>query len=110
MSETYEYFVRICQSTNPRLSGYGCCMDKGSEEVLQRLIKQLEEEGLGNRVQIRAVNCLRNCHQGVSVQVIPGPVWYGHVGVEDIESLVREHLGEGEPLTHLRVSRPGSLL
>lgn len=48
--------------------GTGCYV-KGSQNLLHRLIKHIDEEGLQNLVDVKATFCMENCDKGPSVTV-----------------------------------------
>ena len=63
-------------------------------------------EKLYNRVQ--TCNCLDLCKHckkgpGAALVVYPEGVFYGQVRPKDAADIVREHLGEGQPVAHLRI-------
>lgn len=53
--------VSVCVGT--------CCYLGGSYSTLQELLRRVKEEGLGDRVDVRATFCLENCAGGPAVKV-----------------------------------------
>lgn len=53
--------VSVCVGT--------CCYLGGSYSTLQELLRRVKEEGLGERVDVRATFCLENCAGGPAVKV-----------------------------------------
>ena len=53
--------VSVCVGT--------CCYLGGSYSTLQELLRRVKEEGLGDRVDVRATFCLENCAGGPSVKI-----------------------------------------
>ena len=45
------------------------CHLKGSYDVIDKLQELVEENKLGNQVELKAVFCLGNCQNGVSVKI-----------------------------------------
>jgi bidirectional [NiFe] hydrogenase diaphorase subunit len=64
------------------------CTSANSEEVLQRLRQRVQEMGLGDRVRVAAVGCLRLCSQGPLVKVVPEGTLYQKVTAENAGSVV----------------------
>ncbi|WP_167956662.1 (2Fe-2S) ferredoxin domain-containing protein [Anaerosporobacter faecicola] len=45
------------------------CHLKGSYDVIDKLQELVEDNNLGNKVELKAVFCLGNCQNGVSVKI-----------------------------------------
>ncbi|HEX3077543.1 MAG TPA: (2Fe-2S) ferredoxin domain-containing protein [Lachnospiraceae bacterium] len=45
------------------------CHLKGSYDVINKLQELVEEKDLGDKVELKAVFCLGNCQNGVSVKI-----------------------------------------
>lgn len=45
------------------------CHLKGSYDVIDKLQELVEEAKLGNQIELKAVFCLGNCQNGVSVKI-----------------------------------------
>jgi len=50
------------------------CHLKGSYPVISRLLELVENQGLSDRVEIKAVFCLGHCVDAVSVQIDDGGI------------------------------------
>ena len=84
------------------------CRVRGASEVMDRLgagMKQACENGepsaCGN-AEVRPYMCFGGCHDGPNVIVYPDRVWYAGVKPEDADTIVEDHLKNGEivkPLT-----------
>lgn len=71
----------------------GCCIAAGcvsanSDAVLAQLHKKVDESGLGNRVHVCGVGCMRLCSQGPLVRVDPEGCVYQRVTPENAGSIV----------------------
>lgn len=99
----FDRHIFIC--TNQREPGHpkGDCASKGGEEVRGEFKRILHERGLKGRMRANAAGCLDFCPNGVTVVVYPEQVWYGGVKVEDVPTIVDEHLLGGVPVDRLRI-------
>ncbi|MBI3804246.1 MAG: (2Fe-2S) ferredoxin domain-containing protein [Nitrospirae bacterium] len=77
------------------------CSQQGAEETLQTLQTSLEKHHLRRSVRVTLCRCLGQCGNGPNLVVYPEGTWYGHVEEKEADRLVREHLIEGKPLSHL---------
>jgi (2Fe-2S) ferredoxin len=93
--------VLVCTNRRPADNPKGCCADKGSEALLDKLKALARERGLDGKLMIVKTGCLKHCSQGSAVAVYPDNVWYAKVGVDDAEAIVTEHLEQGRPLVRL---------
>jgi bidirectional [NiFe] hydrogenase diaphorase subunit len=64
------------------------CLSSGSAKVKEGLDAAIDQAGLGDRVQVRAVGCLRLCCEGPLVQVDPDGPLYQHVQLDEAASIV----------------------
>lgn len=81
--------VSVCVGTS--------CHIRGSQKLLQSLLHHVEDQDLGEAVEIRATFCMEACDRGPSVRVA------GHTlhraGLEDVKALIGKALkGELEPI------------
>lgn len=84
----------------------GCCKSKNSIPLHAALKAAAAKAGLKDRVRINKAGCLDQCEQGVTMVVYPEGVWYGHVTLDDIDQIVRDHLLDGRPVERLRIDKP----
>lgn len=90
--------VLICQ--------YRSCLANGSAEVLAAFLAHttLADTTLANTVSdvsIVASDCQGQCNLGVTVRVLPDEIWYCRVRVQDVETIVTQHLQQGHPVEEL---------
>ncbi|HMD60776.1 MAG TPA: NADH-quinone oxidoreductase subunit L, partial [Opitutaceae bacterium] len=64
------------------------CMSSRADAVKAGLDKAVKDAGLGDKVEVRGVGCMRLCCQGPLVAVDPSGVLYEKVTPEDAPSLV----------------------
>lgn len=93
----YERHIFLC-------IGPDCCTPEEGEAAWQRLKKKvaaLNGSPDRGRVYRTKVGCLRICREGPVAVVYPEGTWYAGLTPEQIERVVDEHLGRGEPVTEL---------
>ncbi len=100
--------VFVCQNVREPDDPRGCCGEKGSVDVLDRLKGGIHRRKLRREVRINKAGCLDQCDKGVSIVVYPEGVWYGHVRPEDVEEIIESHIVGGKPVERLRTDRTGS--
>ncbi len=79
----------------------GDCKKRGSKGVRSVLKDELRAQGMKRDVRVDSVDCLGLCKHGPNLVVYPGGTWYLGVTEEDVPAVVREHLGNGDPVEHL---------
>ncbi len=95
--------IYICDSHKPKIHGGGCCSDKGSQNLLTLFVEGLQHTPLQQNVELIPTTCLSQCLTGISVRVWPDQVYYGKVTPGDIETIIQEHLIDGNPVARLRI-------
>jgi len=78
--------VSVCLGTN--------CYLKGSQEVLNSVLRHAQETGLENRVDVRAAFCLEQCEHGPNA-VIDGECAH-HCTAENIVDLLNSRVGSDD--------------
>jgi (2Fe-2S) ferredoxin len=97
-------FVFVCINERPEEHPRPSCLRRGSARVFEELREQTGAQGLVD-VKVVATGCLEPCMVGPAVYVAPDDVWYGGVTVEDVPTLVEQHLRDGRPVEFLRIGR-----
>ena len=95
--------VFVCENVRDPSNPKGCCAAKGVEAIRERLKQLAHEAGLRGTVRINSAGCLDQCAHGVTIVVYPEAVWYGHVTLDDVDELFREHVLGGRPVERLRM-------
>jgi len=85
--------VLVCAGTN--------CALKGSQAVREKLVNELEAQGLAGEIKVVETGCFGLCEQGPTVVVYPEGVLYCRVTPDDVPELVSEHLLKGRHLERL---------
>jgi (2Fe-2S) ferredoxin len=93
--------ILICLNARPPGSRKGCCAEKGSEALYDRLKDLVRERGLRDRVMVTRTGCLKHCSRGITVAVQPDNVFYGGVTDADLMTICGSHLEEGRPVERL---------
>jgi (2Fe-2S) ferredoxin len=97
-------FVFVCINERPDEHPRPSCLRRGSARVFEELREQTGAQGLVD-VKVVATGCMEPCMVGPAVYVAPDDVWYGGVTVEDVPTLVEQHLRDGQPVEFLRIGR-----
>jgi len=97
----FEKHIFIC--TNQRDPGHprGCCDPSASGELQKAFRSAIAKRGLKSRVRANKAGCLDQCEHGPNVVVYPEQVWYGGVGLADVEEIVESHFVGGKPVERL---------
>jgi len=90
--------IQILVCTNERAPGHPkpCCAARGSLAIYRRFKDLVRERGLRDRVLITRTGCLHHCSRGPTVTVWPTNLWYGSVGLADVEEILEHALDGGE--------------
>lgn len=99
----YEKHIFVCENKRPEGHPRGCCFDKNSPAVREKLKKRLKELGLSHLVRANSSGCLDACEFGPSIVVYPEQVWYGGVKVEDVEEIIQSHIINNKPVERLQI-------
>lgn len=83
----------------------GDCKKRGSKKVRKALKEGMRSEGMNGDVRVDEVSCLGLCKHGPNVVVYhgekPGGTWYVGMSEDDAPEVVRQHLGDGEPVERI---------
>lgn len=97
----FQRHVFTCINERSADSPRGCCAAKGSKEVAEALKAKLHQAGLRRIVRANKSGCLDQCSRGTTMVVYPEGVWYGGVGVGDLDEIIRRHIIGGEVVERL---------
>lgn len=93
----------VCTNERSKDDPRGCCLARGSEQVLKAFKSEIARAGLAVQVRAQRAGCLDQCEYGPTVVVYPEGVWYGNVSEADVPEIVRSHLLEGKPCKRLMI-------
>ncbi|MGA2382821.1 MAG: methyltransferase [Gemmatimonadales bacterium] len=97
--QPFTYHVLACDQKKP--DGAPCCSARGSAAVIEALRREIGAAGLGDTVQLTTTGSLGLCDRGPNLVVYPDGTWYSGVTPADVPEIVRQHFGEGRPVTRL---------
>jgi len=98
-----KYHVFICTSCRINGTQKGYCFQKGSVDIIQSFMQEIEDRDLTGEVVINNTGCFGICDKGPVVVVYPEGVWYGNVSEDDVERIVEEHFEGGVPVDDLMI-------
>ncbi|MBR3841400.1 MAG: NADH-quinone oxidoreductase subunit NuoF [Erysipelotrichales bacterium] len=88
--------VLICAGTG--------CTSSNSLVIGERLEEMLAKYELTKEVKIIRTGCFGLCQKGPIMAVYPDKVFYGHVDVDSVEEIVKEHFIKGRRVERLLVT------
>ena len=75
--------ILVCQKSS--------CWKRGGQSVCQRLEKELEKQGLSDRIKIKLTGCLKQCKKGPNVVVMPHKARYSQIKPGEVGELLTKH-------------------
>jgi len=100
----YKKHIFIC--TNRRPPGARvCCGEERGSAITAEFKKIMKSKGLTVDMRAQIMGCCELCEQGPIVVVYPDGVFYGKVGLEDVEEIISEHVENNRVVERLRISR-----
>ncbi|MFZ2286143.1 MAG: NADH-quinone oxidoreductase subunit NuoF [Bacteroidales bacterium] len=82
------------------------CRASESSLIVENLMRELEEKGLANEVQVITTGCFGFCENGPVVKILPENTYYLHVKPEDAPAIIADHVIKGRPVQRLLYSAP----
>lgn len=95
-----EYTVIACSDTG--------CRASGALSVCDAFQRELKEQGLTEKAELRRTGCLGFCEQGPLLIIEPGNILYCRVKPEDIKKIVSETIGRGRIVEELLYTDPST--
>ena len=71
------------------------CMSGNSEAIRDAFLKELQELGIQDEVQVFMSGCFGLCEKGPVVVVFPDMTFYAHMTEKDVKEICEEHLLKG---------------
>jgi NADH:ubiquinone oxidoreductase subunit F (NADH-binding)/(2Fe-2S) ferredoxin/Pyruvate/2-oxoacid:ferredoxin oxidoreductase delta subunit len=90
--------LHVCDGTG--------CRALGSQKVLARLQKEIEEQELDLSIEVVGTGCPGFCECGPLVTIYPERISYQKVGLEDVPDIVERTLVSGEIIERLLYTDP----
>jgi (2Fe-2S) ferredoxin len=106
----YSHHVFVCINQRPPGHPKGDCASRGSRDLFLKFQEEIEKRQLWERVAVNGTTCLGPCNLGASVVVYPEDIWYGQVGVNDVEEIMDQHIVGGKPVERLLLSNLAAAL
>lgn len=100
----YRHHIFVCINQRPAGHPKGDCASKQSRDVFKKFQEETEKRQLWETVAVSGSTCLGPCAMGANVVIYPEGVWYGQVGVKDVEEIVEQHVVGGKPVERLLLS------
>ena len=89
----YQHYCLVC-------GGTGCESNK-ADEIYKNLMRETEEQGVRDDVQVVKTGCFGFCAQGPIVKMLPEESFYVEVQPEDAKELISEHVVKGRTVDRL---------
>ena len=89
----YSMHLLVCGGTG--------CKSQESDQLSEKLKKELSKQGLEDTVQVIMTACFGFCEKGPIVKVMPDNIFYTQVKPEDAEDIVEEHVIKGRRVERL---------
>ncbi|HET7377751.1 MAG TPA: NADP oxidoreductase, partial [Anaerolineae bacterium] len=80
-------------------------LEHGAEEVFHKFLEEIDEVGLSDRIAVSTIRDVGLRDDLPVVIVYPDAAVYGPVKVEDVHTIVEEHLHQGNIVPHLLALR-----
>ena len=84
--------IFVCVNERPIESPKGDCTRRGGKALLDALRGEIFERGWQKRIKVTKVQCLGPCVEGPNMVIYPEGVWYRGVSVEDVKTILTEHI------------------
>ena len=93
-----KYHIFVC--TSCRINGVqkGMCFQKGSVDLVQKFMEEIEDRELTSECLVTNTGCFGICDKGPAAVVYPEGIWYGNLTAEAVEEICEKHLENGEPV------------
>ena len=105
-----KFSCHIFVCCNRREPGHrrGCCDPDASEALRNKFKTEVRRRGLEPSVRANRSGCLDQCELGPTVVIYPQAIWYGGVGLDDVQRIIEETILGGRLLEDLLI--PDDLL
>lgn len=101
--------LKPMQKTEVLVCGSKGCTSCGSLDVLDEFKKLIKKYKLSDFVSANQVGCFSICTEGPIVLFMPQNIFYTHVNVNDVETIIKEHIINGHVVEkHLHTNTDGS--
>lgn len=98
-----KYHIFICTSCRTNGVQKGLCYTKGSVDLVEKFMEEIEDRDLSGDVMITNTGCFGICSRGPIAVVYPEGIWYGDLTAEKIEVIMEKHIEGGEPVSEFQL-------
>ncbi|USR92998.1 (2Fe-2S) ferredoxin domain-containing protein [Phormidium yuhuli AB48] len=77
--------ILVCQKSK--------CRKRGGADLCKLLKQKLDEQGLGDSIQVQATGCLKRCKSAPNLVVLPQKARYSDIKPKEIPALLDQHFG-----------------
>ena len=84
------------------------CRAAGAEEVVDAFREEIKQQGLGDKVEVKATGCHGFCERGPLVVLRPKKIFYQQITKEDIPEIVSESLVNDNIVERLLYTDPAT--
>ncbi len=98
-----KYHIFVCTSCRVNGTQKGFCFSKGSVDLIQRFMEEIEERDLSGAVMVTNTGCFGVCSRGPIVVIYPEGTWYGNVTEEDVATIMDQHVEGGRIVKELQI-------
>ncbi|EMS71432.1 2Fe-2S ferredoxin [Ruminiclostridium cellobioparum] len=98
-----KYHIFVC--TSCRINGVqkGFCFQKGSVNLVQKFMEEIEARELSADCLVTNTGCFGICDKGPIAVVYPEGVWYGNLDEDAVEEICEKHMEGGTPAEEYRI-------
>lgn len=86
----------------------GGCLASGALEICEAFRKGIENKDLSQKVSLVETGCMGPCAAGPVAKILPDNIFYQGITVEDVQTIVDQHLVGGEVVTDLLYKDAGN--
>ncbi|MHB8127486.1 MAG: 2Fe-2S ferredoxin [Mobilitalea sp.] len=98
-----KHHIFVCTSCRINGQQKGFCFSKGSVDILQKFLEEIEDNDLSSEVMVTNTGCFGICEKGPIAVVYPEGIWYGNLTEENVEKIIEEHIISGIPVEELMI-------
>ena len=98
-----KYHIFVCTSCRANGVQKGLCCTKGSVQIVDKFMEEIEDRDLSGEVMITNTGCFGICSRGPIAVVYPEGIWYGNLTPADVETIMEKHIEGGEVVKELQI-------
>ena len=98
-----KHHIFVCTSCRTNGVQKGFCHTKGSVNIVEKFLEEVEDRDLSGEVMITNTGCFGICSRGPIAVVYPEGVWYGNLTPADVETIMEKHIEGGEIVKELQI-------